>query len=168
MLLCAAAAFAAPAYASAIELNVAVASRVISFLDPRPTGQIAAVVLFDPANSASVAEAAAIERQVGNGLAVGKATLRVTRMSVRQASAIGTADVMFLTNGLKDRQDELGAIAQRNSILTITTDLSCVQAGHCAVAISSGARVQITVSRSACRAARLKFGAAFLMLVKEI
>jgi len=43
-----------------------------------------------------------------------------------------------------------------------------VQAGNCAVAISGGQRVQITVSRAACKAGNLRFGSAFLMLVKEI
>lgn len=155
-----------PAYAG--EFNVPVAARVVSFQQQAPAGAVTAAIIFDPGDSESVAEASAIERQVGSGIAAGKSILRVRRVPVGQLSGLSGANVAFVTNGLHDRHGDIGAAAQRGGILTITSDLSCVTAGHCAVAVSSGAKVQITVSRAACKAARIQFGSAFLMLVKEL
>ncbi|HWI85524.1 MAG TPA: hypothetical protein VNT42_04270, partial [Sphingomonas sp.] len=76
--------------------------------------------------------------------------------------------VAFVTQGLRAGQADLASVAARQSILTVTSDVGCVQAGHCAVGVSSLPRIQIIVSRAACRAANIQFGSAFLMLVKEI
>jgi hypothetical protein len=152
----------------AADLNVAVAARVIGFRQPSPAGPFIAAIVFDPGEAASEAEAAAIERSIGGGLPVGKGVLRVKRVAAGNLAGLAGTSVAFVTGGLRSRQDEIAAAAQRASVLTITSDLGCVQAGHCAVAVSSTPKVQITVSRSACKAARIQFGSAFLMLVKEI
>lgn len=145
-----------------------VAARVVSFQQKAPSGAVTAAIIFDPADAGSVAEAASIERQVGSGIGSGRATLRVRRVAVGQLGGLSGSAVAFVTGGLRERHGDIAAAAQRGGILTITSDLGCVTAGACAVAVSSGAKVQITVSRAACKAARLQFGSAFLMLVKEL
>ncbi len=149
-------------------LNVAVAARVLSFIQPAPAGAITAVILFNPGDPASEAEAASIERSVAGGMTIGKAVLRVRRVSANQLGGLAGASVAFVTSGLRDRQADIAAVAQKGSILTITSDIGCVQAGRCAVAVSSTPKVQITVNRAACQAAHIQFGSAFLMLVKEV
>jgi hypothetical protein len=62
----------------------------------------------------------------------------------------------------------IAAATASRSILTISSDPACAQAGHCVVAISTAPRVQITVSGAASRAANLRFSSSFLMLVREI
>lgn len=162
---CAASCQIAPAAAADL-LNVPVAARVVSFLQPPPTGSLQAAIIYQPGNSASEAEAAAIER--AGTLSAGKATLRLRRVAVSALGGLAGTRVAFVTSGLRDQQAQIAAAASRQSILTITSDLGCVQAGRCAVAVSSQPRVQITVSRAACKAANVQFGSAFLMLVKEI
>jgi hypothetical protein len=154
--------------AHAADLNVAVAARVIGFRQPPPGGSVIAAIVFDPGDVGSVAEAASIERSIGNGMAVGKGTLRAKRVPVGQLGGLAGASVAFVTGGLRDKQAEIAAAAQKGSILTVTSDSACVLAGRCAVAVSNTPKVQITVSRAACKAARIQFGSAFLMLVKEI
>lgn len=151
---------------AAADLNLPVATRVISFLQPAPGGVIPAAIVYEPGNAASEAEAASIER--AGPLIAGKGTLRLKRVAVGALGGLAGMRVAFVTAGLRDQQTQIGAVAARQSILTITSDLSCVQAAHCAVAISSSPRVQITVSRAAAKAANIQFGSAFLMLVKEI
>jgi hypothetical protein len=150
------------------ELNVPIAVRVVSFLQPAPTGTVLAAILFDPGNAASEAEASAIEHMVGAGLAAGRGTLRVRRVPVSAMGALSGYRVAFVTAGLRGEQPEIAALAARSSILTITSDPACVQAARCVVGISAGAKAQISVSRAAARAANIRFGSAFLMLVKEI
>lgn len=164
--LCLVAMFVSEAHAA--DFNMPVAARVVSFQQPAPTRDIAAAIIYDPSDSASTAEAASIEKQVGGGLTAGKAIIHVRRVAIGQLATLGSAQVAFVTSGLRDYYAEIAAAAQKNGVLTITSDLGCVSAGRCAVAVSSGAKVQITVSRSASRAARVQFGSAFLMLVKEL
>lgn len=76
------------------------------------------------------------------------------------------AKVAFVTRGT-DYQEIASATARR-SILTISSDPACARAGYCVVAVSSSPKVQIIVSKVASKAAKVKFGAAFLMLVKEV
>ena len=156
------------ASAASAELNMPVAARVVSFLQPAPAGAITAAILYQPGDPASEAEAGAIERAVAGGLPTGKGTIRTRRVPVNALGGLSGVRIAFLTQGLRGSQSDIATAAARQSILTVTSDLACVQSGHCAVAVSSGARVQITVSRAACRAANIQFGSAFLMLVKEI
>lgn len=155
-----------PMPCSSAELNVPVAARLVSFLQPAPTGSIPAAIIYQPGNAASEAEAAQIERRIGRGLAVGRATIHVSRVSVSDLSALSGKRIAFVTSGIRS-QAAVAAAASRGAILTITSDISCVQAGHCVVGVT-GAKSQITVNRAAARAAKVRFGSAFLMLVKEI
>lgn len=148
-------------------LNMPVASRVVGFSQPAPSGVVNAGIVFEPGNAASEAEAAAIERQIGGGMPSGRATIRVRRIPATSLSALAGVRVAFITEGVREQQ-QVAEAANRGSILTITSDLSCVQAARCVVAITGSAQPQITVSRAAAKAAGIRFGSAFLMLVKEI
>ena len=148
-------------------LNVPVASRVVGFTQPAPNGIVTAGIVYDPANPASEAEAAAIEQQAGGGLATGRGTIKVRRIPVNALGGLAGIRVAFVTIGVRDQQ-QVADLAARSSILTITADLACVRAARCVVGITGGSQPQITVSRAAARAARVRFGSAFLMLVKEI
>ncbi len=154
--------------AAAADFNVAVAARVVGFRQPPPGGATTAAIIYEPGNGASEAEASAIERGIGAGVPVGKGMLKVRRVAAGQLGGLAGVSVAFVTSGLRAHQADIAAAAQKGSILTITSDAACVQAGRCAVAVSPGAKVQITVNRAACKAARIQFGSAFLMLVKEV
>ena len=161
-----AAAFGIAPPMAAADLNLPVATRVVSFLQPAPNGSISAAIIYQPGNAASEAEAASIER--AGPLIAGKGTLRLKRVPANALGQLAGVRVAFVTSGLREAEGQIAAAAARQSILTITSDLACVQAGHCTVAISTTPRVQITVSRAAAKAANIQFGSAFLMLVKEI
>lgn len=163
-----AAALLALPWPAVAELNVQVAARVVSFMQPPPSGNVQTAIIFEPGNAASEAEAAAIERAIGNGLVAGRASVRTRRVPVGSLGTLNGYRAAFVTVGLRDEQAAIAAAAARASIVTITSDQACVQAGRCVVGISSDARVQISVSRAAARAANVRFGSAFLMLVKEI
>lgn len=150
------------------ELNVPIAARVLPFLLPPPTGQVVAAIIVAPDRPASLAEAAAIERSIGNGLPVGGAVIRTKRVPVTALADLHGMRFAFVTAGLRGEHDAISAAATRESVVTITSDRTCVQTGRCVVAVESAPRVQITVNRAAARAVKARFGSAFLMLVKEI
>lgn len=158
--------FQAPAASAQMADNaVRVGGRVVSFLQPPLNGQVTAAILYDPGDPASVSEAAAIDRALGSGMTIGSLTLKPRKVSTNALGGLGDAKVAFVTRGINYRA--IAAVTAPRSIITITSDNACVQAGYCIVAISATPKVQITVSRNARTAARLRFSAAFLMLVKE-
>lgn len=146
--------------------SVQVGARVASFQLPAMRGQVTAAIVFDPGDPASEAEARTIERTLGDGLTVGALRLKPKRVAADNLGELTGARVAFVTKGVNYRNVARSVDGQ--SILTISSDLACVHSGHCAVAITSGPKVQIFVSREACSAARIRFSSAFLMLVKEI
>ena len=153
---------------SSAELNVPIAARVVSFLQPPPSGTVAAAILFDPDNAASEAEANAIERSIGSGLAAGRSAIRARRLPIGTMGSLSGFDIAFVTTGLRAEQGGIAAAAARSSVLTISSDTACVQASRCVVGITSAPKTQIIVNRAAARASNIRFGSAFLMLVKEI
>jgi hypothetical protein len=128
---------------------------------------VTAAIIFEPGVDESEAEAARLEHAVGAGLPVGKTVIHVRRVSATDLAGLAGVKLAFVTTGVRHQQD-VAAAAARQSIVTVTPDMSCVQAARCVVGISSGSPLQIVVSRAAARAASIRFGSAFLMLVKEI
>lgn len=146
-------------------MNVPVASRVIAFIQPPLSGTINAVIIYDPGNAASEAEAASIEQQFGTGLVVGRGVIRVRKVPVDSLNALSNVKLAFVTAGI--RSQELSDFASREGVLTISSDASCVQAARCVLSVSDQSRAQITVSRAAAQASHVHFASAFLMLVRE-
>jgi len=146
--------------------TVLVAGRVASFLQPALSGTVTAAIVYRPGDYASEREARLIERALAGGLTVGALTLRPRRVASTALGDLGGARVAFVTVNTDYR--EIAAAAAPRAILTISGDPACTRAAACVVSISATSTVQITVSRAATRAARLKFNSAFLMLIKEI
>ena len=155
-----------PAHAQMTGNTVEVGGRVASFLQPGLSGAITAAIIHEPGDEVSEREARTIERELAAGVKVGALSLRPRRVTANALGELAGARIAFVTRGTNYRQ--VAAAAAARSILTISSDPACARAGLCAVAIQSSPRVQIYVSRAACAAARLRFSAAFLMLVREI
>jgi hypothetical protein len=146
--------------------NALAGARALSFLQPALSGSVTAAIVYQPGNAGSEAEARAIEAALGNGVVIGSLTLKPRRVSASALDGLAGAKVAFVTRAANHRL--VASAAAQRSIITISSDPDCAQAGFCVVSISSGSKVQITVSKAACNAAKIKFGAAFLMLVKEL
>jgi len=149
-----------------VDNMVQVGGRVTSFVQPRVTGAVIAAIVYEPGNAASETEARSIERAMGEGIVVGSARLMPRRVSTSALHGLAGARLAFVTRGTNYRA--IASATAPRSILTISSDPACAQAGYCVVAISAVPRVQITVSRAASRSANLRFNSSFLMLVREI
>lgn len=154
------------AHAQMTGSTVAVGGRVVSFLQPPPSGPTIAAIIYEPGNEASEREARTIERELDSGLTVGSLAFRPRRVAANALGELAGARIAFVTKGANSRQ--LALVTAARSMLTISSDPACARAGQCTVAIQSRPKVQIIVSRAACTAARIRFSAAFLMLVREI
>lgn len=156
----------ASAHAQMTGSTIAMGGRVASFLQPSPSGPITAAIIYEPGNEASEREARTIERELDSGLRVGSLTFRPRRVASNALGELAGARIAFVTRGANSRL--VASVTAARSMLTISSDPACTSAGQCTVAIQSRPKVQIIVSRAACMAARIKFSAAFLMLVREI
>lgn len=157
---------AQPVLAQMSPHNVQAGTRVLSFLQPALSGSVIAAIVYKPGDAASEAEAEAIERTMGDGLVVGSLTLRPRKVSIYALDGLAGTRVAFITRSANYRL--VAPAAASRSIVTISSDAGCVQAGLCVLSISSGSKIQIIVSKAACKAAKVRFDSAFLMLVKEI
>lgn len=155
---------AAPAQMS--ESSVQVAGRVATFLQPALSGDVTAAIVYLPGSAASESEARAIEGALRGGLVVGALNLRPRRVPSTSLAGLAGAKVAFVTTGVN--YQAVARAAASRSILTISSDPRCAQAGHCVVTIISRPNVQIVVSKAASQAAQLRFSSGFLMLVREI
>lgn len=155
-----------PAPAQMTANNVLAGARVLSFVQPALSGSVTAAIVYQPGDAGSEAEARAIEHVLGGGLVVGSLTIKPKKIPVDALGGLAGAKVAFVTRAVNDRQ--VASAAAQRSIITISSDPGCAQAGLCVISISPGSKVQIIVSKAACQASKVKFGAAFLMLVKEI
>jgi hypothetical protein len=146
--------------------TVRVVGRVATFLQPALSGQVIVAIIYQPGDPASENEARAIERALGSGLTVGSLTLKPRRVAAGTIGDLAGARIAFVTNGVNYR--EIAAAMASRSILSIGSDPACTKAGFCVVQITSTPGVQITVSKAAAKAAKLRFSSGFLMLIREI
>lgn len=146
--------------------TVEVGGRVATFLQPALSGEVTAAIVYQPGLAASESEARTIERALGAGLVVGALKLKPRRVPMTALGGLAGAKVAFVTTGVNYKA--LAAAAAPRSILTMSSDAQCAQAGHCVVTIISKPKVQIIISKAARQAARLKFSSGFLMLIREI
>ncbi len=146
--------------------EVQVAGRTLTFLDNGPTGRVTFAVVFDPSKPASVAEKDEVMAALGAGMAVGAVT--VVGKAVDVGSVAGTSGVgaFYLTHGVN--YASVGAAAKSKKILSISSDMACVQSGACVMGVAASPKVEIVVNSASAAAVGASFKAAFKMMIKEI
>jgi hypothetical protein len=152
---------------AATDKDIQVASRTIGFIEPALTGAVSTAIVYDKNNAASRAEADQIRAALIAQGAVKAATLKPQLVDVEALDGLANSKIAFVTGGLSGQQVAIFKEASRRGIVTISTDMSCVNAGRCVVGVASSPKVQIVVSRAARAATNAKFGAAFMMLITE-
>jgi hypothetical protein len=146
--------------------EVQVAGRTLTFLDNGPSGKVTFAVVFDPSKPASVAEKDEVMAALGAGMAVGAVT--VVGKAVDVGSVAGTSGVgaFYLTHGVN--YASVGAAAKSKKILSISSDMACVQSGACVMGVAASPKVEIVVNSASAGAVGASFKAAFKMMIKEI
>lgn len=169
-LVCAAALLAipAPGHADVTAKDVQVAARTFGFLATKPTGSLTLAIVYAPAIADSKAEADALSGLLGSGLAAGGVTLVPSLVPVDQLAKLAGAGAVFVTAGLSAHQDAVFAAAKAAKLLTMATDMGCVQSGKCVLGVRAEPKVQIVVNKAAAEACQIGFQPAFRMMISEI
>ena len=147
--------------------DLQIAGRALGFLEKPLSGDVKAGIVYAPDDPRSVAEADALKGLLGQGLRVGNVRLVPVLVPVAELSRAGVA-LFFLTTGMTDADTKLvtaAAVAKRTPC--ITTDLSQVRAGVCAMGVRSQPKIEIFVNRAAAATTNLAFSAVFRMMITE-
>lgn len=165
---CAAAVLSAsPAWAQVSPLDIQVAGRALSFLAKPLTGEVTMGIVYSRSNAQSLQEAQDLEKQLGSGLRVGNLTLKPALIAVADA-ARANVGLFFVTPGMGSDAAALLEITQTKHIPCVTTDLTQVTAGRCAVGVRSTPKIEIVVNRTAAAASGTAFSTVFRMMITEI
>jgi hypothetical protein len=167
LLSCCAVLWALPAHAEVTAGDLQIMGRALGFLDKPLSGEVRVGIVYSADNSQSSHDADDLQRLLGDGLRVGNVLLKPVMVSLGQL-AQANVDVLFLTAGLGDEATPVAIASRTRHLPCITSDLSQVQAGRCAVGVSSEPTVEILVNRAAALANGTTFSTLFRMMINEI
>ncbi|HXP97798.1 MAG TPA: hypothetical protein VN809_13875 [Telmatospirillum sp.] len=157
-----------PGLSNATTLNeLKVEVRVIDFMTPPPRGKTALAVLYDAQNTASVEDARVILAGLRSGVGSAKAELVPSLVDVRRLDEFPGFHVAILASGSETFYNAIFDYAQKNQTLTISSDVSCIRLGKCAVGVTSVPRVDVVINRAVISSSGIEFSEAFRMMVRE-
>ncbi|ESQ89376.1 hypothetical protein ABAC460_12765 [Asticcacaulis sp. AC460] len=146
--------------------EIQVATRTLSFLDGGPTGKVVFAIVFDPSKPASVAEKDQVMAALGSGMAASGVTVVGKPVDISALSSAGDAGALYLTRGVN--YAAAGAYAKSKKMLSISSDMACVQSGACVMSVAATPKVEIVVNSATAAAIGARFKAAFKMMIREI
>lgn len=158
---------AQPAAAEVTAKDVQVMARALGFTDKAPSGDLSIGIVYAPGNAQSAKEAVDLQKMMGGGLSAGSLTLKPVLVKIDD---VGAADVgaYLLTEGVGGEAAKLAAVAKAKQKICVTTDMSQVQSGACAMGVKSDPKVEIVVNKAAAAASGVGFAAAFRMMITEL
>lgn len=157
------------AFAETDKSDLSVGMKTLPLLTDKITGNASLAIIYDPSNPASQREAGNVKAILDSGFeAPGDLKLRGVLVPVGDLGKLSGSRVAILTGGLRGYYDAISRAASSRSILTMSTDMACVQAGKCVLGIASKPHVEIYYSKEAADNAKISFGQVFTLLVKQI
>jgi hypothetical protein len=159
---------AAPAAVAEVTAqDLQIAGRALSFLQKPLSGEVAVGIVYLRSNPQSFEEAEALQSMLNEGLKVGNITLKFTLVSLEEAPR-ASVGIFFLTTGLGTEAQRLAELSHAKHLPCLTTDLSQVAAGRCAVGVRSKPKIEIVVNRVAATASGIAFSTVFRMMITEM
>lgn len=161
--------FAIPVFAATDRGDISAGMKTLPLLTNKMAGTVKLAIVFDPANPASKQEAYGIKAILDSGFeAPGDLQLIGILVPVNGLGGMAGSRIAVLTNGLNAHYDSISTAAAAYNILTMSTDLGCVQNNKCVLGIVSQPHVEIYYSQAAADAARISFGKVFSILANKI
>lgn len=148
-----------PAQAAATPKDLQIIGRMLSFLDPPMSGQVAVGLVHEPTDKT---EAEKIAEHLAAGISAGAVTFVPKLVPADQISVAGVP-ILLLT---VEPSPTLVNAAAKGTIV-VSTRPGCADTGACTFSVQSEPKVEITVNRAAAEATGVKIGAAFRMMIKE-
>jgi hypothetical protein len=152
------------AQAATTAKDVQVILKSIGFLTSKPLGDVKIAVVFDPANTASKADADSIKSLLdaakGGSVVPAASLLAISQLSSLDSLAAVVADGVSPA-GL----EALAGVAKAKKILTISTDPTCARTGKCVLSVRSDPKVEILFNGAV---SSVEFLPNFRMMITEL
>jgi hypothetical protein len=155
---------AAPASAETSQRDLEVIGRALSFVEGASGSDRVVAIVYD---AASEGEAQALNDIMSGGLSAGRVTLNGRLVPAGDLSGLSGADAAVLVGGAAGDSGVFSA-ASGEGVMTVSTDMSCVESGGCVMGVQSAPSVRIVVNRSAADTSSVSLAAAFAMMIEEI
>lgn len=166
MVLCFAA-VTAGAQAAMTRDDLVIAARALGFLENPPTGVTRVGIVYAAGMPRSVQQANDLQTMLAGGLKVGNLTMVPVKVKTDDVAAANVG-LFLLTDSIGGDGTRVSSATKAKHIPCITTDLSAVENGTCAVGVRSIPRIEIVVNRVAAVASGTSFATVFRMLITEI
>ena len=153
---------AAHAQTSARDLEVL--GRALGFLEGVSGSERLVAIVYDPA---AASEAEALTAALSGGMSAGRITMNGRLVPLGDTAGLAGAHAALLVGGAR-ADSGFAQAASSQGVMTVSTDLGCVQAGRCVMGVQSAPAVRILVNRAAAGSASVSFSTAFAMMVEEI
>ncbi|HEU5048161.1 MAG TPA: hypothetical protein VFT64_10005 [Rickettsiales bacterium] len=162
-------AFCSVAYATD-QLDISTGLKTWLLVNDRPQGKVTVAVVYDPSNPSSEADGKIIQQDIGTGVGVpGGLNVVSALVPAGDMKAISAAKIAFLATGLSaEALNNISKTAASSGVLTMSADMTCVQANKCVIGIATKPRVDIYYSAVAAEASHISFAPAFVMLARKI
>jgi hypothetical protein len=167
LLSCSAMLLTLPAQAEVTAGDLQIVGRALTFLDKPMSGEVTVGIVYSADNPQSAHDAQDLQRLLAGGLRVGNVLLKPLVVSLEHV-AQANVGVLFLTAGLGEQAAAVEIASRTRHLPCITSDLSQVHSGRCAIGVSSEPTVEILVNRAAAQASGTTFSTLFRMMINEI
>jgi len=154
---------AAAAQAETTQRDLEVIGRAVSFMQGGSGTDRTVAIVYD---AASAAEAEALHALMSGGMSAGRVTLTSRLVPASDVASVSGADAAIMLGSAASGATATTATSQ--GVLTVSTDLACVQSGACVMGVQSSPAVRILLNRSAADTASVSFETAFSMMVEEL
>lgn len=158
---------AGPATALVMPQDVQIAARALGFLAKPPSGEVQVAVVYAEDSPQSLEDAHHLMQILAPGLTVGNITLEPTLVPVNRL-ARAQAGLIFLAPGIGSEGSLVAAASRSLHVPCVTTDLSQVRSGNCAIGIRSAPQIQILVNHAAAAASGTTFSTIFRVMITEL
>lgn len=148
--------------------DLQVIGRAITFLEAPPKGAAEIGVLLNPSDPKSVAEAAEVQALIGGGLTIDQLKLTARLVPIADLNRTSGLSALIVLTASPEMLALVEAAGTGQKLLTISTDLACVQQGACVMGARSEPKIEIVLNKPLAQAAGITFSTAFRMMIKEI
>lgn len=154
----------APSFAETSQRDLEVIGRALGFVEGVSGPDRTVAIVYD---AASEAEAQALVESMAGGLSAGRVTLNARLVPMDDPSGLSGSHAAVLL-GSASGDAGIFSAASSAGVMTVSTDMGCVQSGQCVMGVQSAPSVRIVVNRDAASASSVSFAAAFAMMIEEI
>jgi ABC-type uncharacterized transport system substrate-binding protein len=147
--------------------DLQIAARALGFLAKPPSGEVRVAVVYSSDSPQSVQEATHLMEMLGTGLTVGSITLKPTLIPVDALPRVRVG-LIFLSPGVGSKGSLVATAARSAQVPCVTTDLTQVRSGNCAIGIRSEPQIEILVNRAAAAASGTTFSTIFRVMITEL